>query len=188
MNVSSSSSIQLTPAATSSTSEVRQPTIETIPTDVVRHVLLKFLNREEMIPLSFVSKRFSALCKERPSEIKHINLLEKALGNAAGDSYIDLIDWYLTKLRCPQHIAVTNGAASKGNVVMLQWLKEKDYPMDRSSCVAAARGGHLVALEWLQAQGCPVGVDTLVALEAAGGRECREAEEKLAEDIFKEWT
>ena len=59
-------------------------------------------------------------------------------------------DWelYIKPLLC-------KGAAARGDVEMLKWLRAKGCPWDEGTCAAAAYGGHLEVLKWLRAGGCP---------------------------------
>ena len=48
-----------------------------------------------------------------------------------------------------------NGAAGRGDLEMLKWLRAKGCPWDKWTCANAAKGGHLEMLKWLRAEGCP---------------------------------
>jgi hypothetical protein len=51
-------------------------------------------------------------------------------------------------------------AASKGNLYIIKWLKEKDIPWNEQTCAHAAGGGHLETLKWLHDNGCPCGKES----------------------------
>ena len=55
------------------------------------------------------------------------------------------------------HISTSGGAASRGSLSLIKWLRERGCPWDGSSwmCSAAASGGHLGVLKYLHENGCP---------------------------------
>ena len=46
-------------------------------------------------------------------------------------------------------------AAFIGNLELLQWLREHDYPWDAGTCANAVFGSHLEVLRWALANGAP---------------------------------
>ena len=46
-------------------------------------------------------------------------------------------------------------AAGAGQLEILKWLRENDFPWDEETCAAAALNGHLEVMQWLRANGCP---------------------------------
>ena len=46
-------------------------------------------------------------------------------------------------------------AAGEGQLEILKWLHENDFPWDEERRARAALGGHLEVLQWLRANGCP---------------------------------
>jgi len=46
-------------------------------------------------------------------------------------------------------------AALQGQLEILKWLRENDFPWDEKTCTRAVRGGHLEVLQWLRADSCP---------------------------------
>ena len=46
-------------------------------------------------------------------------------------------------------------AALQGQLEILKWLRENDFPWDEKTCTRAVRGGHLEVLQWLRANSCP---------------------------------
>eukprot|EP00611_Tribonema_gayanum_P028733 TRINITY_DN7481_c0_g1_i1.p2 TRINITY_DN7481_c0_g1~~TRINITY_DN7481_c0_g1_i1.p2 ORF type:complete len:266 (-),score=11.40 TRINITY_DN7481_c0_g1_i1:174-971(-) len=46
-------------------------------------------------------------------------------------------------------------AASRGDLPMLQWLRQNNCPWESSTCASAAIGGHLNVLQWARDNGCP---------------------------------
>ena len=48
-----------------------------------------------------------------------------------------------------------DGAAGRGDLEMLKWLRAKGCPWDVKACRSAAKSGHLEVLKWLRAEGCP---------------------------------
>ena len=51
--------------------------------------------------------------------------------------------------------ACAEGAAQRGHLEVLQWLRANHCPWNSVKvCASAARGGQLAALQWLRATGC----------------------------------
>ena len=46
-------------------------------------------------------------------------------------------------------------AAGEGQLEILKWLRENDFPWDEETCAAAALNGHLEVMQWMRANGCP---------------------------------
>jgi hypothetical protein len=46
-------------------------------------------------------------------------------------------------------------AATEGQLEVLKWLRENDFPWSERTCNVAAQGGHLEVLQWAHANGCP---------------------------------
>ena len=46
-------------------------------------------------------------------------------------------------------------AAKEGQLEILKWLRENDFPWDEKTCRLAAGGGHLEILRWAHSNGCP---------------------------------
>ena len=56
----------------------------------------------------------------------------------------------------PWDASMCSAATAGGNLEVLKWLCEQDYPWRHgTACRAAARGGHLEMLMWLREQDCP---------------------------------
>jgi len=51
-------------------------------------------------------------------------------------------------------------AATEGQLEVLKWLRENDFPWSERTCNVAAQGGHLEVLQWAHANGCPWDEDT----------------------------
>ena len=51
-------------------------------------------------------------------------------------------------------------AAALGQLEILKWLRENNFPWDEETCRRAASGGHLEVLQWACANGCPWNEDT----------------------------
>ncbi|CAB1118346.1 unnamed protein product [Ectocarpus sp. CCAP 1310/34] len=60
---------------------------------------------------------------------------------------------------CPWDSESCSWAACRGDLHMLEWLRENDYPWDLAGeggpCAGAARGGHLELIKWTRSKGCP---------------------------------
>ena len=46
-------------------------------------------------------------------------------------------------------------AAYRGDLEMLKWARDNDFPWDDYTCSSAAEGGELEALQWARKHGCP---------------------------------
>ena len=46
-------------------------------------------------------------------------------------------------------------AAGKGQLEILKWLRENDFPWNEETCARAALFGHLELLQWAHENGCP---------------------------------
>ena len=57
-------------------------------------------------------------------------------------------------------------AAGEGQLEILKWLREYDFPWDAGTCTNAALRGHLEVLQWARANGCPW--DEMTVAWAAG--------------------
>jgi hypothetical protein len=57
-------------------------------------------------------------------------------------------------------------AGVRGNIPLLDWLKNHGCPWDEWTCAWAARGGHLSTLQWLRKHDCPWdGLTSIIAAE-----------------------
>lgn len=49
-------------------------------------------------------------------------------------------------------------AASRGDLEVVRWLRDKEYPWSEGICMLLARRGHLRALKYARDHGCPWGM------------------------------
>ena len=46
-------------------------------------------------------------------------------------------------------------AAGEGQLEILKWLRENDFPWNKCTCRYAVNGWHLEVLQWARESGCP---------------------------------
>jgi hypothetical protein len=79
---------------------------------------------------------------------------------AARNGHFDLLRC-LVRSKCPVDAMTFAGAASHGDLAMLQWLYglprpfSEKFPWDGSTCSMAALNGHMRVLQWARSKGCP---------------------------------
>jgi len=94
------------------------------------------------------------------STLKHLHqhhclVLSKVLPReAAKKGQLEVLQW-LRENGCPRDLGTCWCAAQGGHLEVLQWARAKSCPWDEDTCNWAAKGGHLEILQWARANGCP---------------------------------
>ncbi len=132
-------------------------TFSTLPNNVLKQLILRYLSREDKIPVSFVCKQFKVLCaaEKQPRRKEHGSVLLVAMRKAAGEGCDSLLAWYHCFLRCPWDESISTRAAQSNQLSTLQWLRSQGCPWDEDTCRAAAKKGHLQVLQWALENKCP---------------------------------
>lgn len=90
----------------------------------------------------------------------------QALCGAVEGNRMDVLQWILRVCQPSRRLydmeRVTNAAAKRGNVPMLQFLRKHHFPFDKKAALLAAQFGHVDALEWLA---CNTDVTQMVEYE-----------------------
>jgi hypothetical protein len=84
-------------------------------------------------------------------------------------SNIELMAWALQQPGTTLNADVMMAAASKGELLMCQYLHTRQCPWDTSSTAEAAHGDHVDLLRWLVDSGCPWDEHYCCWLAAHGG-------------------
>jgi hypothetical protein len=87
---------------------------------------------------------------------------------AARRGHLDVLQWFLkqpmSQYEWKYRIeGVYHSAAEGGQLKIIQWLRENDYPWDSHVGQYAARGGHLETFVWLHEHGFPLDKDSIKA-------------------------
>ncbi len=143
------------------------PTLGTIPHDVMKELIQKYLKPAEKIPLAFLCTRFRVLSSQDLASQSKFDL-RAAMYLAAFQGQIPLLQWYHTILRCPFNTTLCAYAASGGHLEVLQWLRERGCPWDESTCARASIGGHIDILMWSHANACPWDASVCIAASQQG--------------------
>lgn len=173
MNVTFDSNKILQPfleSACAKSNKTPEATFTSLPNDIIRELNLKYLSREEQIPLALVCKRFRRLCtglKDKSAKYKQ-GVLVCAMRFAASSGNIALVNWIHTTLRCPVDDLLCQVAAGAGHLAVVQWAYQKGCPINSEACIAAARGGHLPVLQFLRQQPWPWDESTCEAAAIGG--------------------
>ena len=94
------------------------------------------------------------------STLKHLHqhhclVLSKVLPReGAKKGQLEVLQW-LRENGCPRDLGTCWCAAQGGHLEVLQWARAKSCPWDEDTCNWAAKGGHLEILQWARANGCP---------------------------------
>jgi hypothetical protein len=88
---------------------------------------------------------------------------------AAQGGNIELMAWVLQQSGTQLDADVMMAAASKGRLLMCQYLHTRQCPWDTRSAEDAAHGGHVDLLTWLVDNGCPWDAQDLCWHTAYGG-------------------
>jgi hypothetical protein len=88
---------------------------------------------------------------------------------AAQGGNIELMAWVLQQSGTQLDADVMMAAASKGRLLMCQYLHTRQCPWDTRSAEDAAHGGHVDLLTWLVDNGCPWSAMGLCWHAAYGG-------------------
>ena len=78
---------------------------------------------------------------------------------AAKLGQLEVLKW-LRENDFPWSERKSDEAACNGHLEVLQWARENGCPWDENTCWAAASGGQLEVLQWARANGCPWDEDT----------------------------
>ena len=85
--------------------------------------------------------------------------------------HLEVLQWVRQQPDCPWGVQLCDEAASRGDLRMLQWLRQQKPPCHWKESVSdnAAGGGHLEVLQWLRQQQPPCPWSLGVCLNAASG-------------------
>ena len=73
---------------------------------------------------------------------------------AAGEGQLEILKW-LREYDFPWDAGTCTNAALRGHLEVLQWARANGCPWDHRTCANAAEGGHFELLSWAQANGAP---------------------------------
>ena len=82
------------------------------------------------------------------------------------------LSWALEKCSEEKKKRFCSKMAEKGNLELLQFLRENGCPWDDWTCWNAARNGHLECLKYAHGNGCPWGIGTSANTANYGHLEC----------------
>lgn len=86
---------------------------------------------------------------------------------AASKGNLDVMKW-LKEKKCPWNAWTFYYASEHDNLVNMKWLRENGCPWNEEAFVAAARHGNLDNMKWLKENGCPWGARTFYYAEDHG--------------------
>ena len=82
------------------------------------------------------------------------------------------ISWALKKCSEEKKKRFCSKMAEKGNLELLQFLRENGCPWDERTCAWAAENGHLECLKYVHENGCPWGIGTSANAANYGHLKC----------------
>ncbi|CBN76530.1 conserved unknown protein [Ectocarpus siliculosus] len=91
----------------------------------------------------------------------------KLCGVVARRGQLGVLQW-LRETGCPWNEGTCCMAAEGGHLDVLKWARENGCPWDEWTCAQAAAGGHLDVLKWARKNGCPWDDDTCFAAKCEG--------------------
>eukprot|EP00903_Cladosiphon_okamuranus_P008305 g7989.t3 len=112
----------------------------------------------------------AARAKNEAEAIKAYTLVgfptKRMCADEARKGQLGVLQW-LRQTGCPWDGETCCGAAERGHLDVLQWARENGCPWDKRTCARAALKGHLDVLKWARENGCPW--DKYTCLNAAAG-------------------
>lgn len=136
------------------------PVFLLLPLEVITTRILELLHPLEIACLRTVNKFFhSILVQKKKTGIKEI--VREGGGN------LHLIKWAVEYAKYPVSTDTFSMAAEFDNREVIQYLKERGYQWDASTCNSAAKMGNLFLLQWLRQREDPCPWDESTTLTAA---------------------